>query len=85
MTKRAENVPPRKLHACALPRRRETAALRLADWTERLLNLDEEIQQITDAAYETVRSSKRSTGATREEANQIMMEASQRSAQRAGS
>lgn len=77
MTKRAEERATEKAATrAALLADRETAALRLAELDERLLNLDEEIQQITDAAYENSQIQQRDLlEATREEANQIMMEA----------
>lgn len=77
MTKRAEERATEKAATrAALLADRETAALRLAELDERLLNLDEEIQQITDAAYEISQIQQRDLlEATREEANQIMMEA----------
>lgn len=77
MTKRAEERAIEKAATrAALLADRETAALRLAELDERLLNLDEEIEQITDAAYENSQIQQRDLlEATREEANQIMMEA----------
>lgn len=77
MTKRAEERATEKAATrAALLADRETAALRLAELDERLLNLDEEIQQITDAACENSQIQQRDLlEATREEANQIMMEA----------
>ena len=77
MTKRAEERATEKAAArAALLADRDTAALKLAELDERLLNLDEEIQQITDEAYENSQIQQKDLlDATREEANQIMMEA----------
>ncbi len=77
MTKRAEERATEKAATrAALLHDRETAALKLAELDERLLNLDEEIQQVTDAAYENSQIQQKDLlDATREEANQIMMDA----------
>lgn len=77
MTKRAEEraIEKAALRAGMLADR-EAAAVKVADLDERLLNLDEEIQKITDAAYENSQIQQKDLlEATREEASQIMMEA----------
>lgn len=77
MTKRAEERATEKAATkAALQADREEAAFKLAELDERLLNLDGEIQQITDEAYENSQIQQRDLlEATREEANQIMMNA----------
>ena len=77
MTKRAEERATEKAATrAALLADREAAALKLAELDERLLNLDEEIQLVTDAAYENSQIQQRDLlEATGEEANQIMMDA----------
>jgi len=77
MTKRAEERATEKAATrAALLADREAAAVKLADLDERLLNLDEEIQKITDTAYENSQIQQKDLlEATREEANQIMMKA----------
>lgn len=77
MTKRAEERATEKAATrSALLTDREAAALKLAELDERLLNLDDEIQQVTDAAYENSQIQQKDLlDATREEANQIMMDA----------
>ncbi len=77
MTKRAEERATEKAATkAALQADREEAAFKLAELDERLLNLDGEIQQITDEAYENSQIQQRDLlEATREEANQIMINA----------
>lgn len=77
MTERAEERATEKAATrAALLSDRKEAALKLADLDERLLNLDEEIAHITDAAYENSQvQQKNLLNATLEEANQIMMDA----------
>lgn len=77
MTKRAEERATEKAATKAvLQADREEAAFKLAELDERLLNLDGEIQRITDDAYENSQIQQRDLlEATREEANQIMMNA----------
>lgn len=77
MTKRAEERAAEKATTrAALLHDREAAAVKLAELDERLLNLDEEIQLVTDAAYENSQIQQQDLlNATREEANQIMLDA----------
>jgi len=77
MTKRAEERANEKASTrAALQADRAEAAVKLAELDERLLNLDEEIERITDAAYENSQIQQQDLlAATREEANQIMMNA----------
>lgn len=77
MTKRAEERAKEKAATrAALQANNEAAALRLAELEERLLNLDEEIEQITDEAYKNSQIQQRDLLlATQEEANQIMLNA----------
>ncbi|HBO34972.1 MAG TPA: hypothetical protein DD636_09640 [Anaerolineaceae bacterium] len=77
MTKRAEERAAEKAATrAALLHDREAAAEKLAELDERLLNLDEEIEQITDEAYRNSQIQQKDLlNATQEEANQIMMEA----------
>ena len=77
MTKRAEERANEKASTrAALQADRAEAAVKLAELDERLLNLDEEIERITDAAYENSQIQQQDLlAATREEANQIMMSA----------
>ncbi len=77
MTERAEERAADKAatHA-ALHQDREAASVKLAELDERLLNLDQEIQRITDEAYKNSQIQQRELlDATREEANQIMLNA----------
>jgi F-type H+-transporting ATPase subunit b len=77
MTKRAEERAAEKAATrAALLHDREAAAEKLAELDERLLNLDEEIEQITDEAYRNSQIQQKDLlNATQEEANQIMMDA----------
>jgi F0F1-type ATP synthase membrane subunit b/b' len=77
MTKRAEERAVEKAaNREALIKDREEAAVKLQEVNDRLLNLDEEIQRITDEAYENSQIQQRNLlEATRQEANQIMLEA----------
>ncbi|MEL7627237.1 MAG: F0F1 ATP synthase subunit delta [Anaerolineaceae bacterium] len=77
MTKRAETRAVEKAATrAALLADRDAAAAKAAELDERLLNLDQEIEQITDQAYENSQILQRDLlEATREEANLIMMEA----------
>jgi F-type H+-transporting ATPase subunit b len=77
MTKRAEERAAEKAATrAALLHDREAAAEKLAELDERLLNLDKEIEQITDEAYRNSQIQQKDLlNATQEEANQIMMEA----------
>jgi len=77
MTKRAEERAAEKAATrAALLHDREAAAEKLAELDERLLNLDKEIEQITDEAYRNSQIQQKDLlNATQEEANQIMMDA----------
>jgi F-type H+-transporting ATPase subunit b len=77
MTKRAEARAVEKAETrAALQADRKAAAVKVAELDERLLNLDQEIEKITDQAYENSQILQRDLlEATREEANQIMMDA----------
>lgn len=77
MTKRAEQRAVEKAETReALKKDREEAAVKLQEIDERLLNLEDEIQRITDEAYENSQILQRDLlEATRVEANQIMMDA----------
>lgn len=77
MTKRAEQRAIEKAEAkAALERDRIQAAERLEEIDDRLINLDDEIQGITDAAYENSQVIQRELlEATREEAERIMRNA----------
>lgn len=77
MTKRAEERAIEKAsNRAALIEDREEAARKLAEIDNRLLNLEDEIQTITDEAYENSQILQRDLlEATRVEANQIMMDA----------
>lgn len=77
MTKRAEERAVEKANnRAALIADREKAAKKLQEIDERLLNLDEEIQKITEDAYDNSQILQRDLlEATRVEAKQIMMDA----------
>lgn len=77
MTKRAEERAVEKAaNREALLKDREGAAEKLQEINDRLLNLDEEIEQITEKAYENSQIQQRNLlEATRQEANLIMTEA----------
>ncbi len=77
MTKRAEERAVEKAtNRAALIADREEAAKKLQEIDERLLNLDEEIQKITESAYDNSQILQRDLlEATRVEAKQIMMDA----------
>lgn len=77
MTRRAEERAVEKAaNRAALIADREDAAKKLQEIDERLLNLDEEIQKITEDAYDNSQILQRDLlEATRVEAKQIMMDA----------
>ena len=77
MTRRAEERAVEKsANRAALIADREDAARKLQEIDERLLNLDEEIQKITEDAYDNSQILQRDLlEATRVEAKQIMMDA----------
>lgn len=77
MTKRAgERAQEKAANRAALIADREEAARKLQEIDERLLNLDEEIERITDQAYKNSQVLQHDLlEATRVEANQILMDA----------
>lgn len=77
MTKRAgERAQEKAANRAALIADREEAARKLQEIDERLLNLDEEIERITDQAYENSQVLQHDLlEATRVEANKILMDA----------
>jgi F0F1-type ATP synthase membrane subunit b/b' len=77
MTKRAgERAQEKAANRAALIADREEAARKLQEIDERLLNLDEEIERITDQAYENSQVLQHDLlEVTRVEANQILMDA----------
>ncbi|MBP7197341.1 MAG: ATP synthase F0 subunit B, partial [Anaerolineaceae bacterium] len=77
MTKRAEERAIEKAALRAeLQRDQMDARQRLEELDERLINLDEEIEKITDQAYVNSQTQQKDLlEATREEAESIMMEA----------